>query len=160
MYTNQFCGRFVVSCPELIHYSESRPRFSNNIIESNRSKPPRRLTASIRCSQMILFLLESFTLPAIHTPSPHDSPKALAGGVNVLVPHRRPRTLKAGKCALGVWDVQIHMYVSMKTGVRTCILQMFLFQFRRAGTAYDRYKSSRSSYSGNGLIQDSVYINI
>lgn len=109
MYTNQYCGRFVVSCPELIHYSESRPRFSNNIIESNRSKPPRRLTASIRCSQMILFLLESFTLPAIHTPSPYTTRRKLwqRGGVNVLVPHRRPRTLKAGKCALGVWDVHI-----------------------------------------------------
>lgn len=140
MYTNQFCGRFVVSCPELIHYSESRPRFSNNIIESNRSKPPRRLTASIRCSQMILFLLESFTLPAIHTPSPHDSPKALAArwcecaGAASETTHIESRQVRFG--CVGCTD----MYVSMKTGVRTCILQMLLFQFRRA---YDRYKSSR-----------------
>lgn len=143
MYTNQFWGRFVVSCPELIHYSESRPRFSNNIIESNRSKPPRRLTASIRCSQMILFLLESFTLPAIHTPSRATQLAESSGrrcecaGAASETTHIESRQVRFG--CVGCID----MYVSMKTGVRTCILQMLLFQFRRAGTAYDRYKSSR-----------------
>lgn len=69
------------------YFSEPRPQFSNNIIESNRSKPPRRLTASIRCLQMIVVFVGSDALPYRAT-----ALKAL-GVVHVLV----TLTSKAGK---------------------------------------------------------------